>query len=239
MGIYLDTANLEEIQKYMDMGIISGVTTNPKIVSNEGKLNFKKRIKDICDIVDDLSVSVELTKTKESEKVLIQEAKELSEISFENIAVKVPMWGNGKGLRITKELTKEGVEIPVNMTCCMSTEQAILAAEAGATFVSLFYRRIIDWNTPSEPVSEHDRLKAGQVPIERTRRYIEDQGLDTLIICGSIRKPTDVIECFSAGADIVTVPPKILAQMIKHERTESTIKEFDDSWEEFLKQNKK
>ncbi len=220
MTIFIDSANIEHIKEICSWNVTKGATTNQKIFLKSGATDYTDTIKSICRIVRN-PVSVELTKTEGSDDDLLQEAESLRQIdSWVNI--KVPMWGDGRGLRIVKNLVEQ--EIPVNMTCLMSANQGILACEAGVDYASLFYNRIIDYV---------GRGLAGQDEISLLRNYIDEHSLTTKIIAGSIRSPNDVMECFEAGAHIVTITYDIIKKLPFHSRTESTIKEFDDAWREF------
>ena len=194
-------------------------------------MNFKQRIIEILNEIEG-PVSIELTKTNESDDVLINEAINYFHLKGRgHVVIKVPMWGDGRGLRIAKELKELG--IPVNMTCCMSVNQAILASLLEADYVSLFFNRIIDYyKTSTTPAIAFD--EACQT-IELTRTFIDINDLNTKIIAGSIRHPMDVEAAFLSGSHIVTIPPKILAQLPYHPKTEATIKEFDEAWRKFLK----
>jgi len=133
------------------------------------------------------------------------------------------MWGDGRGLIIIKQLKEKGIS--VNATCMMNAIQGVLAAEAGADYVSLFYGRINDY---------HQDRDAGVKQISTLRIYLDEHELSSQIIAGSMRKPRDVFDCLKAGAHIVTIPYEILLKLPFHVRTESTIKEFDQAWQEFL-----
>ena len=230
MTIFLDTANIEEIKEYSNWGIVSGVTTNQKIWLKERGIDFKEKLKEILDFMGPFPVSVELTKTNKPLHILIKEAKEYVKLGS-NAVIKVPMWKNGNGLYLASSLKENS--IPVNMTCCMSVNQAILACEVGARYVSLFYNRIIDYKTKDGKKLQY--LDSGRKVIRKTRKIIDQQGYGTEIICGSIRDPKDVEDCFSAGSHIVTITPKVLKLLPFHPKTEETIKEFDKAWRTFLK----
>lgn len=218
--IFLDTASVKEIKEMLSWGIISGVTTNQKIFLAEKGVNFKDRVLEILSLVDG-PISVELTKTAEGDDDLVQEAKEYSHWNPKNIVVKVPMFSDGRGLRIVNRLRKENIK--TNMTCMITTNQVMLAAKAGATYASIFFNRVRD--------SGIDPIKV----IQESKRIIEEGHLHSKIIVGSIRKPEDVNEAAVAGAHIITIPYKILVQMPFHQKTEDTIKEFDQAWLEFKK----
>lgn len=219
MDIFLDTASADEIRAVLPWGIISGVTTNQKIFLAEKGVNFKDRVMEILKLVNG-PVSIELAKTGCSDEELIEEARCYAGWG-PNIVIKVPMWGDGKGLRIAAKLKELGIK--TNITCLITTNQMLLAAKVGATYASLFFNRVRD--------SKEDPVKV----IEESKRIIDESGFLTKIIVGSIRKPEDVKEAAVAGAHIVTIPYKILVQMPFHWKTDETIREFDQAWEEFKK----
>ena len=222
MTLFIDSANLDDVTKSKDYGCV-GATTNPRIWKESGqpydKEKYRQTIKAICDEIDG-PVSVELTRTMEDAPALIREAGELWNIDHNRIVVKVPMWGSGKGLRVIRDLKK--MQIPTNATCLMSAAQGVLACEVGARYVSLFYRRMVDYWLKPTVVSEFASLS----------QYL--CGKDCDLIAGSIREPEDVMTCFNLGADIVTVPPKILWQLPTNPKTESTIEEFNKAWKEYI-----
>jgi transaldolase len=214
--IFLDTASLTEIEELIKWGLADGVTTNQKIFLSEGGVDFKKRVKDICKIVHG-PVSVETTTNTIPE--LLAEAREYASW-HRNVVVKVAMTADGRGLQIVHQLSKEGIR--TNMTLMMTYNQLVLAAKAGATFVSLFYNR---------------SKEAGEDPVKIIRDYVataKESRLRARLIVGSIRTPEDVAAAMAAGAHIVTVPSKILKQMPFNKRTEETKEEFDRAWQDFL-----
>jgi transaldolase len=217
--IFLDTASLKEIEEISSWGIIDGVTTNQKIFLQEGGVDFKKRVMDICEMVDG-PVSVETTKSTVGE--ILEEAREYASW-HKNIVIKVAMFGNGNGLKIVSRLTKNGIK--TNMTVMMTFNQLLLASKAGATYVSLFYNRAKD---------------VGENPVQIIKDYVnlsKDGGLNAELIVGSIRTPEDVAVAIAAGAHILTIPTKIMTQMPFNKRTEETIQEFDKAWMEFLQKS--
>lgn len=218
MEIFLDTASVREIKEILPWGVITGITTNQKIFSVEKGVNFKGRVLEILSLVDG-PLSVELTNTAGSDDDLVDEAKEYASWNPKNIVIKVPMFGNGRGLRIVNRLKKE--KIKTNMTCLITTNQVLLAAEVGATYASVFFNRVRD--------SGGDPVKV----LQDSKRIIEESGWKTKIIVGSLRKPSDVEESAVAGGHVITIPYKIMVQMPFHQKTEDTIKEFDDAWLEF------
>jgi transaldolase len=214
--IFLDTASLNEIEEISSWGIIDGVTTNQKIFLAEGGVDFRKRVLDICSIVDG-PISVETTKNSVGE--LLDEAREYASW-HKNIVIKVAMFGSGDGLRVVNQLTKEGIR--TNMTVMMTFNQLVLATKAGATYVSLFYNR---------------SKEAGENPDQIIRDYAsfaKEGGYSSKLIVGSIRTPLDVSSAIAAGAHIMTIPTKILKAMPFSKRTEETIQEFDRAWVDFL-----
>ena len=214
--IFLDTASLTEIKELVQWGIADGVTTNQKIFLSEGGVDFKKRVLDICRLVHG-PISVETTTNSIPE--LLAEAREYASW-HRNVVVKVAMSADGKGLKVVHRLSKE--RIRTNMTLMMTYNQLILAAKAGATFVSLFYNR---------------SKEAGEDPVKIIKDYVataKESQLHARLIVGSIRTPEDVATAMAAGAHIVTVPSKILLQMPFNKRTEETREEFDKAWQEFL-----
>lgn len=217
MEIFLDTASVDEIKTVLPWGIISGITTNQKIFLAEKGVNFKQRVQGILSLVDG-PLSVELTKTSGADDELVEEAQEYSSWSS-NIVIKVPMWGDGRGLKIAHKLKELGIK--TNMTCMITTNQVMLATKVGATYASIFFNRVKD--------SDGDPVKV----IQESRQIIEKGGFKTKIIAGSMRRPTDVTEAAVAGAHVITIPYKIIVQMPWHWKTEETIKEFDQAWLEF------
>ena len=214
MQIFLDTANTEEIKKASALGVISGVTTNPSLIAKEGR-DFKQVVKEITGIVDG-PISAEAVSLDADE--MLAEAIELSQI-HSNIVVKLPMTANG--LKVTKECKKRGIK--TNVTLIFSANQALLAALAGATYVSPFVGRIDD--------TGHEGIKLVYDIVEVFSNY----GIDTQIISASIRHPMHVLDSAKAGADIATIPPKVLAQMIKHPMTDLGIEKFLSDWEKVKK----
>ncbi|MBM3211738.1 hypothetical protein FJZ33_05945 [Candidatus Poribacteria bacterium] len=218
MEIFLDTANLNEIKSILPWGIISGLTTNQKIFLAEKGCSFEKRVQDILSLIDG-PVSIEVTSNNLDE--VMQEARKFSSWNKRKIVIKIPMFGDGKGLVAASALEKAGIK--TNVTVLMSAAQVLLAAKAGATFASIFFNRVKDYG--DDPVRT----------IAESRALIDKTNVKTRIIVGSIRKSEDVMQAALAGAHIVTIPYKILSQMPFHSKTEETIAEFDNAWEEFKK----
>ena len=217
--IFLDTASADEIREFLSWGIGDGITTNQKIFLSEGSVDFKQRVLDICNMKPDWPVSVETT-TKGFDE-LVSEAQ-MNAKWHKNVVVKVAMDKAGSGLKVVKRLHDEGIK--TNMTVMITLNQLFLAAKAGATFVSLFYNRARDAGLdPAKTIAE-------------VTPFLRKHGGAELIV-GSIRKPEDVEEIVSAGADIATITPKVIRQMVFHPKTEETIKEFDEAWKEFVAKN--
>ncbi|MFH1424483.1 MAG: transaldolase family protein [archaeon] len=215
MEIFADTANIEEIKELISWGIISGVTTNPSIVAKEEGCDFEKQIKEIAKLTDG-PISVEVTTNDTNE--MVREAEEYNKWG-KNIAIKIPM--GIPGLKAVKILSEKGIK--TNVTACMSTRQAVLAALAGATYVSLFWARIEDMGYDAE-----------QVTME-TVDIFEQHGITTKIILGSFRQASHLNRAFRSGAHVLTIPTPVLKTLPWNPRTESTIDEFLDTWAKFKK----
>ncbi len=211
MIFFIDTANVDDIRKANDMGIISGVTTNPSLIAKEGR-DFKQVIQEINSIVDG-PISGEVKATTVDAEGMIAEAREIASI-HPNMVVKIPM--TAEGLKAVKVLHKEGIK--TNVTLIFSPAQALLAARAGADYVSPFLGRLDDISTP------------GISLIEDITEIFQIHGIETQIIAASIRNPIHVIDCAKAGADIATVPYKVLLQMIHHPLTDEGIRKFQDDY---------
>jgi len=210
----LDTANIEEIKRVNDMGVICGVTTNPTLIAKEGR-GFIQVVKEIAEIVDG-PISAEVISLKSEE--MLKEARELVKI-HKNIVIKIPMLE--EGLKAVKQLSAEGIK--TNVTLIFSAAQALLAARAGATYVSPFVGRIDDIGSK------------GMTLIEEVAEIFDIHGMDTEIICASVRTPIHVLDAARAGAHISTVPYKVIEQMLVHPLTESGVKKFLQDWESMKK----
>ncbi|AZV58643.1 fructose-6-phosphate aldolase [Clostridium sp. AWRP] len=209
MKLFIDTANVEEIRKANEMGVICGVTTNPSLIAKEGR-DFKEVVKEITTIVDG-PISAEVI-SLESEK-MVEEARELVKI-HKNIVIKIPM--TIEGLKAVKVLSKENIK--TNVTLIFSPGQALLAARAGATYVSPFLGRLDDIGMN------------GIELVEQISAIFKIHDIKTEIISASIRGPLHVINAAKAGSDIATVPYKVLIQMTKHPLTDIGIQRFLDDW---------
>ncbi|WP_297285041.1 fructose-6-phosphate aldolase [uncultured Brachyspira sp.] len=212
MKFFIDTANVDEIRKANDMGVICGVTTNPSLIAKEGR-DFKKTIEEITTIVDG-PISGEVKATTVKAEDMIAEAREIAKI-HKNMVVKIPM--TIEGLKAVKVLSKEGIK--TNVTLIFSANQALLAARAGATYVSPFLGRLDDIST--------DGLEL----IRTISDIFATHAIETEIISASVRHPIHVTECALAGADIATVPYNVIEQMTKHPLTDQGIEKFKKDYE--------
>lgn len=208
MKFFIDTANVEDIKKANDMGVICGVTTNPSLIAKEGR-DFNQVIAEIASIVDG-PISGEVKATTTDAAGMIAEGKEIAKI-HPNMVVKIPM--TVEGLKATKALSKEGIK--VNVTLIFSANQALLAAKAGAAFVSPFLGRLDDVSQPGIDLIESISAIFANYP-----------DIDTEIIAASVRNPIHVTDCALAGADIATVPYGVIEQMTKHPLTDQGIAKF-------------
>lgn len=210
MKLFVDTANVEDIKKANDMGVICGVTTNPSLIAKEGR-DFVEVVKEITTIVDG-PISAEVI-SLEADK-MVEEAKPLAAL-HKNIIIKIPMCA--EGLKAVKQLTKLGIK--TNVTLIFSAAQALLAARAGATYVSPFLGRLDDIGTN------------GMILIEEIADIFKLHDIKTEIIAASIRNPIHVIDAARAGCDIATVPYKVIEQMLHHPLTDKGIERFLKDWE--------
>lgn len=212
MKIFIDTADVEQIKKYAH--VVDGVTTNPSLIAKSGR-KFEEVVKEICKIVNG-PISAEVVSLKAEE--MVEEAKILTKI-HENIVIKVPL--NEEGLKATKIL--HDLNIKTNVTLCFSATQALLAAKAGATYISPFVGRL------------DDAGQTGMDLIEEIKEIYDNYGFDTEIIVASIRNPLHVRDSAIIGAHIATIPPDIIGQMFKHPLTDVGIKKFLSDWEKVPK----
>ena len=207
MRFFIDTANVEDIKKANDMGVICGVTTNPSLIAKEGR-DFSEVIKEITSIVDG-PISGEVKATTEDAENMIKEAREIAAI-HPNMVVKIPM--TVEGLKACKALTAEGIK--TNLTLIFNVNQALLAARAGATYVSPFLGRLDDISV------------RGVDLIREIAEIFKVSGIKTEIIAASVRNPIHVTDCALAGADIATVPYSVIENMTKHPLTDAGIEKF-------------
>ena len=219
MKIFVDTADLDEIRELASWGIIDGVTTNPTLVARSGR-SFKEIIDEIFDIVDG-PISLEVVSEKAED--MVKEAENLvskiSEKHRKNIAIKIPI--NPEGLKAVKVLSKKGIQ--TNVTLIFSANQALLAAKAGATFVSPFIGRLDDIG------------QEGMQIVEEIMEIFINYDIETEVIVASIRHPIHVIDAARIGADIATIPPDIIRKMVKHSLTDIGIEKFLKDWKKVKK----
>jgi len=213
MKFFIDTANLDEIREAKELGMIDGVTTNPSLVAKEGCKNredFKKLVYEICEVVQG-PVSAEVVSTDVDG--MVKEARELADI-HQHVVVKIPMITDG--LKATHQLTEAGIK--TNVTLVFSPLQALLAAKAGATYVSPFVGRLDD-------ISQTGMELVAQI-LEIYQNYI----FETEVLVASIRNPLHVLEAAQMGADVATIPFKVISQLAKHPLTDVGMKQFLDDW---------
>ena len=211
MKLFVDTAKVEDIRKANDMGVICGVTTNPSLIAKEGR-DFNEVIREIASIVDE-PISGEVKATTVDAEGMIKEGREIAAI-HPNMVVKIPM--TVEGLKAVKVLSGEGIK--TNVTLIFSANQALLAARAGAAYVSPFLGRLDDIST------------RGVDLIREIAEMFQVCGIETEIIAASVRNPIHVTDCALAGADIATVPYAVIEQMTKHPLTDAGIKKFQDDY---------
>jgi len=214
MKIFLDTANIDEIRDAASLGVLNGVTTNPSLMSKEKRGDYKKMLKEICDIVQG-PVSAEVV-TEDCEE-MIRQARDLTKIS-EHIVVKIPLVP--EGIRAVKKLSAD--EIKTNVTLCFSANQALLAAKAGATYISPFVGRLDDVGID------------GMGVVADIISIYENYAFSTQVLVASVRHTQHVLEAVRLGADIATVPHKVLMQMLKHPLTDVGVADFTKDWEKVM-----
>lgn len=211
MKFFIDTANIDDIKAANDLGVICGVTTNPSLITKEGR-DFKEVIAEIAGIVDG-PISGEVKATTVDAEGMIAEGREIAKI-HPNMVVKIPM--TEEGLKAVKQLSSEGIK--TNVTLIFSANQALLAARAGATYVSPFLGRLDDISQP------------GIELIEKIVTIFDNYGLDTEIIAASVRNPIHVTDCALAGAHIATIPYSVIKTMINHPLTTQGIEKFQKDY---------
>ncbi|MEQ1901060.1 MAG: fructose-6-phosphate aldolase [Devosia sp.] len=209
MQFFVDTAEIADIKKLHEMGLLDGVTTNPSLVAKSGR-NFKEVVKEICAVVPG-PVSAEVAATEYDG--MIAEGHVLAKLA-DNVVVKVPLTIDG--LRATKTFSKEGIK--TNVTLCFSPNQALLAAKCGATYVSPFLGRLDDINLD------------GVELIEQIRQIYDNYSFATQILAASIRSPNHVTQVAMAGADVATIPPPVIYKLADHPLTKSGLEQFVKDW---------
>ena len=210
MKFFIDTANLDEIKEANELGLIDGVTTNPSLVAKEGNIDFKERIAAICAIVKgDISAEVTALDTAG----MLTEGRELAKIAS-NVVIKVPLTMDG--LKACRVFRSEGTK--VNVTLCFSAAQALLAAKAGASYISPFIGRL------------DDIAQDGMQLIRDIVQIYDNYGFETEVLAASIRHPMHIVDCALAGADVATIPFKIIQQLVKHPLTDQGLEGFLSDW---------
>jgi transaldolase len=210
MKFFIDTANLDEIREANELGLIDGVTTNPSLVAKEGDVDFKQHLKKICDMVEgDISAEVTALDTAG----MLEQGRDYAKVA-DNVVVKCPLTLDG--LKATRILTSEG--IGVNVTLCFSAAQALLAAKAGAKYISPFIGRL------------DDIAEDGMVLIQDIVQIYGNYGYKTQVLAASIRHPMHIVNSALAGADVATIPFKVIQQLVKHPLTDKGLEGFLSDW---------
>lgn len=210
MKFFIDTADLDEIKEANDLGVLDGVTTNPSLCAKIGVADFEGHIAKICNLVDG-DVSAEVVSTEYDE--IMSEARHLAKIA-ENVVVKVPLIKDG--IKAIKTLSDEGIR--TNCTLCFSATQALIAAKAGATYISPFIGRLDDISND------------GMQLIEDVVTIYDNYGFETEVLAASIRHPMHVLESARLGADVATMPLNVIEQLLHHPKTDSGLERFLDDW---------
>ena len=210
MKFFIDSANLDEIRELSEAGLIDGVTTNPSLVAKEGSVDFKEHLAKICELVSgDISAEVTALDTEG----MLNEGREYAKVA-PNVVIKCPLTLDG--LKATRKFRDEGTK--VNVTLCFSAAQAILAAKAGANYISPFIGRLDDIATN------------GMQLITDIVQIYDNYGYSTEVLAASIRHPMHIVECALAGADVATVPYKVIMQLVKHPLTDKGLEAFLADW---------
>lgn len=215
MKFFIDTADLDEIKEANDLGVLDGVTTNPSLCAKIGVSDFEGHIAKICDIVDG-DVSAEVISTEYDE--IMEEGRNIASIA-DNVVVKVPLIK--EGIKAIKSFSEEGIK--TNCTLCFSASQALIAAKAGATYISPFIGRLDDISSE------------GMDLIADIRLVYDNYGFDTEILAASIRHPMHLLESARLGADVATMPLKVIDQLLKHPLTDIGLERFISDWEDLQK----
>ena len=210
MKFFIDTANLDEIREANELGMIDGVTTNPSLVAKEGDVDFAKHIAAICELVEG-DVSAEVTSI--DTEGMLREGRELAKIA-PNVVIKCPLTLDG--LKATRVFREEGTK--VNVTLCFSAAQALLAAKAGASYISPFIGRLDDIG------------QDGMQLIRDIVQIYDNYGFATEVLAASIRHPMHIVDCALAGADVSTIPFKVITQLVKHPLTDKGLEGFLSDW---------
>ncbi len=219
MKFFIDTADLDEIKEANDLGVLDGVTTNPSLCAKIGVSDFKGHIAKICEIVDG-DVSAEVVSTTYEE--MLEEGRGLAKIA-DNVVVKVPLIK--EGIKAIKTFSEEGIR--TNCTLCFSATQALIAAKAGANYISPFLGRLDDISTD------------GMQLIRDIVQIYDNYGFETEVLAASIRHPMHVLECAKEGADVATMPLSVINGLLKHPLTDSGLERFLSDWEDLQKKQGK
>jgi len=210
MKFFIDTANLDEIREANELGLIDGVTTNPSLVAKEGDVDFKEHLKKICDMVKgDISAEVTALDTEG----MLREGRDYAKVAS-NVVIKVPLTLDG--LKACRTFRAEDTK--VNVTLCFSAAQALLAAKAGASYISPFIGRI------------DDTANDGMELIRQIVQIYDNYGFATEVLAASIRHPMHIVDCALAGADVATIPFKVIQQLVKHPLTDKGLEGFLSDW---------
>src|SRR4029079_14405909 len=210
MKFFIDTANLDEIREGTEMGLVDGVTTNPSLVAKEGDVDFKEHLAKICEIVKgDVAAEVTALDTEG----MLREGREYAKVA-PNVIIKTPLTIDG--LKATRRFREEGTKI--NMTLCFSASQALLAAKAGANYISPFIGRLDDISTD------------GMQLIRDIVQIYDNYGFTTEVLAASISHPMHIVDCALAGADVATIPFKVIQQLVKHPLTDKGLEAFLSDW---------
>lgn len=243
MKIFIDTANLEDIEEALKRGFIRGITTNPSILSKEPKAKFEEHVGKIVELIKKyqpgISLSVEVF-SRDPKEIFLQAKNFIKAFQYKELAIKVQIgWGE---LEVIRALAQEG--IAVNCTCCMTINQAVMAAAAGARYVSLFWGRIRDGGEKPEHLGTRLKLLEEKsledkdfdpaYAVSETRKIFDQDYPGVEIIAGSMRGAADVKNAGLAGAHIVTVPPKLFPQMVNHFKTDEVVRQFLADFEKWL-----
>lgn len=215
MKFFIDTADLDEIKEANDLGVLDGVTTNPSLCAKIGVKDFEGHIAKICDIVEG-DVSAEVVSTKYDE--IVKEGREIAAIA-DNVVVKVPLIKDG--IKAIKTFSEEGIK--TNCTLCFSATQALIAAKAGATYISPFLGRLDDISTD------------GMQLIRDIVQIYDNYGYKTEVLAASIRHPMHLLECAKEGADVATMPLSVIKSLLKHPLTDIGLERFLKDWEDLQK----
>jgi transaldolase len=215
MKFFIDTADLDEIKEANDLGVLDGVTTNPSLCAKVGVRDFEGHIAKICDIVDG-DVSAEVVSTEYAE--IVEEGRNISKIA-DNVVVKVPLIKDG--IKAIKTFSEEGIK--TNCTLCFSPTQALIAAKAGATYISPFLGRLDDISTD------------GMQLIRDIVQIYDNYGYETEVLAASIRHPMHLLECAKEGADVATMPLSVIKGLLRHPLTDSGLERFLADWDELQK----